>query len=65
MLGHMDIAHNAAVEKRVSEMERNRKLKTLEILKDHYKENHLEIITNFSVINFKSLRVAIMLSFIL
>lgn len=50
----MNIAHNATVEKCVSEMKQNRKLKTeLDILKDHDKENHLEE-TSFSDINFNS-----------
>lgn len=49
----MDIAHNATIEKCVSEMKRDGKLKTSEILMDHDKENHLEV-TDVSVINFNS-----------
>lgn len=52
-LSHMDIAHNATVEKCVSEMKRNGKVKTSEILMKQDKENHLEV-TNVSVINFNS-----------
>lgn len=52
-LSHMDVAHNATVEKCVSEMKRNGKLKTSDILMDHDKENHWEV-TNVSVINFNA-----------
>lgn len=52
-LSHMNIAHDATVEKCVSEMKQNGKLKTLGILKDHDKEDHVEI-TSFSGINFNA-----------
>lgn len=47
-LSHVNIAHDAAVEERVSGMKQNRELNS-----GNLDENHLEI-TNVSVINFTS-----------